>query len=104
MAPPQPLINVEVVFVSPQQQQLSAVRVAEGCTAAAAIEAAGMRNFWQQASGEELPLARFGRLIGREQVLGEGDRVEILRPLQADPKDQRHQRVRAAKRARRRVV
>lgn len=100
MAPP--LINVEVVFVSPEQQQLRAVRLAVGCTAAAAIEAAGMSNLWLNAAGEPLPLARFGRLISSEQVLGEGDRVEILRPLLADPKDQRHQRVRAAKRARRR--
>lgn len=104
MAPLQPLINVEVVFASPEQQQLKAVRVAEGCTAAAAIETAGMRSLWQSASGELLPLARFGRLISSEQVLGEGDRVEILRPLLTDPKDQRHQRVRAAKRARRRLA
>lgn len=104
MAPPLPLINVEVVFASPEQQLLKAVRVADGCTAAAAIEAAGMHSLWQSASGQQLPLARFGRLISGAQALGEGDRVEILRPLLADPKDQRHQRVRAAKRARRRAA
>lgn len=98
------LISVEVVFASPELQQLKAVRIAEGCTAAAAIEAAGMSSLWQGASGDCLPLARFGRLISSVQVLDEGDRVEILRPLLADPKDQRHQRVRAAKRARRRVA
>lgn len=103
MAPPRPLINVEVVFASPELQQLQAVRIAEGSTAEAAIDAAGMNDLWQSASGAPLPLARFGRLISADQLLGEGDRVEILRPLLADPKDQRHQRVRAAKRARRRA-
>jgi putative ubiquitin-RnfH superfamily antitoxin RatB of RatAB toxin-antitoxin module len=36
----------------------------------------------------------YGRLVGLDDVLGEGDRVEILRPLVADPKAARRQRAR----------
>jgi putative ubiquitin-RnfH superfamily antitoxin RatB of RatAB toxin-antitoxin module len=36
----------------------------------------------------------YGKLVGLEDVLGEGDRVEILRPLAADPKAARRQRAR----------
>ena len=49
---------------------------------------------WCANPDEPLPLARFGRLVTPETVLADGDRIEILRPLLADPKDQRRQRVR----------
>lgn len=96
--------EVEVVFALLHAQHLRRVKVAEGCTAAEAIASAGLTAEWQGESGEPLPLACFGRLITADSVLVTGDRVEILRPLHADPKDQRRQRVKAASRARRQTA
>ncbi len=96
--------EVEVVFAQSEQQQLQRVMVAEGCTAAEAIDAAGLSTDWQGETDQPLPLARFGRLIAADTPLAAGDRVEILRPLSIDPKDQRRQRARAASRARRRTI
>lgn len=87
-------IEVEVVFALPGVQQLLRIKVPEGCTAAEAVAHAGLMQQWRGQQDEPLPLARFGRLIAPETVLMTGDRVEILRPLVADPKDQRRQRVR----------
>lgn len=97
-------IEVEVAFALPAAQQLLRIRVLKGCTAAEAVGHAGLMQQWCANPNEPLPLARFGRLITPETVLADGDRVEILRPLVADPKDQRRQRardkVRASARAR----
>lgn len=95
-----PQFAVEVVFASPDLQALRRVTVSQGCTAAQAIRLSGLYDHWLNAAGVPSPLSRFGRLIAPEQVLIAGDRVEILRPLCADPKDQRHERVRAVRRAR----
>ena len=92
-------IEVEVVFALPAAQQLLRIRVLKGCKAAEAVGHAGLMQQWCANPNEPLPLARFGRLIAPETVLADGDRVEILRPLVADPKDQRRQRVRDKVRA-----
>ncbi len=99
-----PQFDVEVVFASPEVQALRRFTVQQGCTAAEAIRASGLCDYWLNASGAPCPLSRFGRLIAPEQLLIAGDRVEILRPLCADPKDQRHERVRAVRGARSRAV
>jgi len=98
-----PPFEVEVVSATAGSQQLIRILVSEGCSAAQAIAMAGLTADWRDRGGDAAPLARFGRLITPETVLAAGDRVEILRPLQTDPKDQRRQRARAASRARRRV-
>lgn len=99
-----PKFDVEVVFASPEVQALRRVTVPQGCTAAEAISASGLYDYWLNPSGAPFTLSRFGRLIAPEQVLMAGDRVEILRPLCADPKDQRHERVREVRRARSRAA
>ncbi len=99
-----PMIEVEVVFAGVETQQLQHLSLPAGSTAADAIAAAGLLHAWQPDAETRAPLGRFGRLIAADTVLMAGDRVEILRPLLADPKDQRHQRVKAARRARRRAT
>ncbi len=96
------MFEVEVVFATAEHQTLRRVTLAEGATAADAIAAAGLTDHCVDAAGAALPLACFGRLISPATRLRPGDRVEILRSLVADPKDQRRERVQAAQRARRR--
>lgn len=98
MATPAQPLEVEVVYALPQRQQLLTLRVPPGCTAAEAIAASGLVDLPVQ----PWMLACFGRRIAADTPLREGDRVEVLRSLDADPKDQRRQRVRLAARARRR--
>ncbi len=49
---------------------------------------------------EDCPVGVFGRVVAREQPLEPGDRLEIYRPLAADPKTARRARVREARRSR----
>ncbi len=94
-------LEVELVYALPEQQTVLRLTVAEGCTAAQAIALTHLAVLWQPPGSEPLALARYGRLITADTVLASGDRIEILRPLTADPKDQRRQRVKTAARAKR---
>jgi putative ubiquitin-RnfH superfamily antitoxin RatB of RatAB toxin-antitoxin module len=85
-------IQVEVVLAMPERQELVALEVATGSTVADAIIRSGLAEMFE---GFELDLAKvgiFGQKASPEQVLRDGDRVEIYRPLIADPKEVRRQR------------
>jgi putative ubiquitin-RnfH superfamily antitoxin RatB of RatAB toxin-antitoxin module len=85
-------IRVEVVLAMPERQELVALEVPAGTTLGDAIMLSGLP---EQFEGFELDLAKvgiFGQKAGPEQVLRDGDRVEIYRPLIADPKEVRRQR------------
>ncbi|MEA5446901.1 RnfH family protein [Gammaproteobacteria bacterium AB-CW1] len=88
-------IRVEVAYARPDRQQVITVIVAAGTTARQAVEQSGILDQFPEISlGGENRLGIFGRLVGEEQVLREGDRVEIYRPLKADPKEVRRRRAR----------
>lgn len=97
-------LRIEVVHALPDRQISRVLQVSAGCTAGQAVQQAGLEHLWRPAGEPELPLACFGRLINAESLLATGDRVEILRALLADPKDQRRLRADTARRARRRLA
>jgi putative ubiquitin-RnfH superfamily antitoxin RatB of RatAB toxin-antitoxin module len=86
-----PTVAVEVIIALQERQTLRRVELPAGGTVADAVSASGLT---------ELPAAvRFGiygKAVPAGTVLRNGDRVEVYRPLRADPKDLR--RLRAAKR------
>ena len=84
--------KVEVVYATPEGQALYTVSMAAGATVRDAIERSGVL-----AAFPEIDLARnrvgiHGKLATLDTLLRDEDRVEILRPLQADPKEARRQR------------
>jgi len=88
----QQTIQVEVVLAMPERQELIALEVSSGSTLADAIAQSGVTEMFE---GFELDTAKvgiFGLKASPDQVLREGDRVEIYRPLIADPKESRRQR------------
>jgi len=90
-------LAVTVAYGSAEQQTVRSVCLPPGSTAEDAILAAGCAEQWQDGRGGRLTLACYGRKIEPTQRLVAGDRIEILRPLTADPKDQRRARVSAVR-------
>jgi uncharacterized protein len=87
-------VTVEVVLALPERQSLRRVDLPEGSTVGDAVAASGL---------EVLAPARFGvygKAVPAGTMLRDGDRVEIYRPLRADPKEIRRQRA-AGKRPKR---
>lgn len=93
-ADPQETISVEVAYALPARQTLLALEVPRGTTAGEAVEASGVRSRHPELAGTELVLGVFGERVGADHVLEPGDRVEIYRPLQLDPREARRQRAR----------
>jgi putative ubiquitin-RnfH superfamily antitoxin RatB of RatAB toxin-antitoxin module len=83
--------EVEVVYALDACQFIKRVTLSVGATAGEAVVASGLGDEIP-GIGQQSPLARFGRLIGWDTPLMEGDRVDILRPLNADPKESRRRR------------
>ncbi|MBT2766696.1 RnfH family protein [Stenotrophomonas sp. ISL-67] len=81
------MIRVEVVLAWPDRAEARQLELADGATVAAAVAAAAIDG------SEHCPaVAVHGVLAKLEQMLLDGDRVELLRPLLADPKDNRRKR------------
>ncbi|MEM9257134.1 MAG: RnfH family protein [Pseudomonadota bacterium] len=90
-------ITVEVAYALPHKQAIIELQVAEGTTA---LEAARQSDITSRFEGIDLDNAKlgiFGKAISPSQVLIEGDRVEVYRPLVADPKEVRKERAARAK-------
>jgi putative ubiquitin-RnfH superfamily antitoxin RatB of RatAB toxin-antitoxin module len=92
-----PEIRVEVVYALPERQYLRSVTLEEGSSVEQAIMASGIL---EQRAEIDLAINKVG-IYSRPVKLGdqvsEGDRVEIYRPLIADPKELRRQRAERAK-------
>ena len=85
-------IAVEVAYAEAQRQWVLPVQLPAGATVRQAIEASGLM---EQVPGLVIDAARLGvfsRKATPEQVLEDGDRVEIYRPLSLDPKEARRRR------------
>lgn len=84
-------IRVEVVYALPDRQRLLSLSVPAGCTAREAVERSGIVDEFPEIEPAGQPLGIFGRRCAQDQALRDGDRVEIYRPLQADPKEARRE-------------
>lgn len=71
---------------------LIALEVEEGTTALLAIERSGILQQFPEANPRRDGVGVFGKLVALDSPLRNGDRVEIYRPLIADPKEARRKR------------
>ncbi len=90
-------INVEVAYALPEKQIIRAVNVNEGTTIGAAIVQSGIMMDFPELELEDAKVGVFGKTAAMTTVLSDGDRVEIYRPLIADPKEVRRKRAAAGK-------
>ena len=88
-----PLITVEIVYALPGQQALLSLSVAEGTTVAAVLDRPELAALHPDLAWREHRVGIFGQLVDFDHVLSDGDRIEIYRPLIADPNASRQARV-----------
>lgn len=85
-------LMVEVAYALPNKQVIIPIKVAEGTTAQQAIEASGILGQFPEINLASNKIGIFGKLSKADTPLHNLDRVEIYRPLIADPKEVRKQR------------
>ena len=83
---------VEVAYALSNKQSLISLEVEEGTTIKEAIEASGVLNTYNQIDLTRDKVGIFSKFATLDTVLREKDRVEIYRPLIADPKKVRKER------------
>lgn len=84
-------IVVEVAAATPQRQVVIELVVPVGTTLAQAVALADLENRLPGLEIDEDRLGVFGKRRRPDEILREGDRVEVYRPLTADPKEVRRQ-------------
>jgi putative ubiquitin-RnfH superfamily antitoxin RatB of RatAB toxin-antitoxin module len=102
--PDNPTIAVEVAYALPERQRIIKLQVRPGCTALEAVRQSGIVREFPGLDIETADMGIFAKNLDGKQlalpaeyVLKARDRVEIYRPLQADPKAARQQRAAKAK-------
>jgi len=86
------LISVEVVYPLAQKQEIFTVKLPEGATVRQAIEISGVLQKYPEIDLAKNKLGIFAKLAKPETLIRHRDRIEIYRPLIADPKEVRKQR------------
>ncbi|MAT66483.1 MAG: RnfH family protein [Gammaproteobacteria bacterium] len=94
-------IRVEVAYARPDQQLILPLEVPRGTTLRQAVEQSGILEHFPEIDLEKQQVGIFGKLNKPDTELRDGDRVEIYRPLIADPKEVRKQRAAAGKKMKR---
>lgn len=85
-------MRVEVAYAGPERQAVVSFDLQAGATLAAALRAAAGHEDFAGLGVEAMPVGIYGAPAPRSQVLREGDRVELYRPLALDPKEARRRR------------
>ena len=89
-----------VAYATRERQYLWAVDVPVAATIAEVIEAARQLADEPDVPWDTAPVGIFGEVCERSTVPAEGDRVEIYRPLQTDPRERRRENVRRQRKSR----
>lgn len=87
-------VTVSIVYASKHRQWVHETTVARGTSAQELLEMAGFLNEipeLRQVKADDLVLGVYAQKVPADYLLEEGDRVEIYRPLTADPKEVRRQ-------------
>ncbi|WJV67687.1 RnfH family protein [Pectobacteriaceae bacterium CE70] len=92
-----PELHVEVVYALPDRQYLRSLTLEDGSTVEQAVVASGLLALRPDIDLSINKVGIYSRPVRLTDVLSEGDRVEIYRPLIADPKELRRQRAERAK-------
>jgi len=98
MAPGERVISIEVCYAEARAAIIRAYRLAQPACVADALRAAAADPAFAAVDLGGAPVGVFGRVVSPGTPLADGDRVEVYRPLAADPKSARRARAREARR------
>ena len=94
------LIQIEVAYARPDNQVILECKVPKGTTLREAVELSGILEKFPDIDPSSNKMGIFGRISKSDAVLREKDRVEIYRPLIADPKKKKKKRAEKKERGR----
>ncbi len=84
--------HIEIAYATPQKQIILELEVAADTSPRQAVIDSDIDEYFPEIDKQSCDIGIFGKLIKADHVLENGDRIEIYRPLIADPKQVRKQR------------
>ncbi len=88
-------LKIEIAYAEPQRALVKAFRVEPGARIADALQLAALDPDFAGIDPLNCPCGIFGRVTRTDRLLKDGDRIEIYRPLAADPKAARRARAKS---------
>lgn len=82
-------MQIEVVFALPDRQVLEEVELADNATVGDVIRASGIARHFPDIEFGQLQAGVWGKPVERSYTVRDGDRVELYRPLEMDPREAR---------------
>ncbi len=86
------MINIEVAYARPDEQIILELEIEKDSTVEKILQASGIFERYPEIDAEKAKVGIFGKLTKRTVIPKVGDRIEIYRPLIADPKAVRKKR------------
>lgn len=86
------MLNIEVCYALAEKQEIVRLRLPDGATLGQALEASGLLEKYPEIDLKKNKFGIYAKLSKVDAMLRDHDRVEIYRPLIADPKEVRKQR------------
>jgi putative ubiquitin-RnfH superfamily antitoxin RatB of RatAB toxin-antitoxin module len=88
------LIRIEVAYAKPEVQVILALELEAGATIEEAIQRSGLLERFPEIDLAQQAVGVFSQPRQLNEVVKEGDRIEIYRPLKQDPKEARREKAR----------
>lgn len=85
-------VSVEVVLATPEKQALLALNVDAGTSVADVIALSGIEARFPDLRTADMAVGIWGKVVSRDRAVSGGDRIELYRPLEIDPREARRQR------------
>lgn len=85
-------MRIEVAFALSGMQVLEVIELEDGARVGDAVAVSGLSSRFPDEQIDALPVGIWGHVVARDHALKDGDRVEIYRPLEMDPREARRQR------------
>ena len=84
-------ISIEVAYANPELQKILVINVPVDTSVFDGAKNSGIERFFPEINYDAVDMGIFGKVVRKpkEQMLKEGDRIEIYRPLTIDPKQAR---------------
>lgn len=86
------MLKVELACSLPQDVLLVRLQLPDGATVGDAIDHSDVRNLHPELFTSDVAVGVFGKVCSEDTPVRDGDRIEIYRPLRADPKEARRNR------------
>jgi len=82
-------VAIELAYARPDVQRILRIDVPSGTTAREALRCSGLAEIFPEIDPDQAPIGVFGHRVDDGHVVRHGDRLEVYRPLECDPRETR---------------